>query len=67
MCSRQREGGCAVIEAVEFFPGLGGMASLAAQGLAVLSDLRHAFFELAFMHVLVTTRARQIVEVIGNL
>ena len=56
-----------MIEAVEFFPGLGGMASLAAQGLAVLPGLRHALFELVVMHVLVTTRARQIVEVIGNL
>ena len=66
MRSRQREGCCAVIKAVQFFPGLGGMASLATQRLSVLPDFSHPIFELVVMHVFVTTGAQQIVEAVGN-
>ena len=61
---RERRG--IVIEAVQFAPGLGGVASLAAHRLPVLAKLGHALLELSVMNVLVTGGAGEIVEVIRD-
>ena len=67
MRALQRERSRAVVKSVQFVPGLGGVASLATHGLAVLAQLGHALVELAFVDILVATGAGQIFEVIRNL
>ena len=56
----------AVIKAVQLFPRLSGVASLAAHRLPVLADLGHALLELSMMHVFMAAGARQVFKVVGN-
>ena len=65
--SHQWEGRGAVIEAVQFAPGLGVVAGLAPGGLAIGRDFDHAVVELAVVRILVAGFAGQILEVIGDL
>jgi len=67
MRARQRKRRRAVVKSVQFFPGLRGVAGLAAHRLSVLADLAHALLELTVVHVFMTGRARQVFKVVGNL
>ena len=65
--AHQREGRGAVIEAIQFAPGLGVVAGLASGGLAVGGDFDHAIVELAVVRILVAAFAGEILEVIRDL
>ena len=66
MCARQGERSRAVVKPIELAPGLGRVACLAPHRLAVLAQLPHALVELPLVHILVTTGAGQVFEVVRN-
>ena len=67
MRAGQRKRGSAVVKTVQFFPGLGRVAGLAAHRLSVLPGLGHPLLELPVMHVFMAGRTRQVFKVVRNL
>ena len=66
MRTRQREIRFGVIELHRIFPFLGGMAEQASNRLAALPRSGHALSELAFVNILMATRATQLNKVIDR-
>ena len=66
MRTRQREIRFGVIELRRIFPFLGGMAKQASNRFAARSQSGHALSELAFVYVLMATRATQLNKVIDR-
>lgn len=62
--SHQREGSLRMIEARQLFPGLGGMAGLAAGRHAIGPGLQHTILELPLMRIGVATGAGEFAPVI---
>lgn len=65
MRSCQREFRLRVVEARQLHPGFVGVASFASYGLSVLQAL-HALTKLPAVWILVTTRARHVLEVVQH-
>jgi len=66
MCSEQRELGFGMIERGKLLPRLGAMAGLATGGSFIGAELLHALLELAFMRIVVTTGAVQVLPAIDG-
>ena len=64
--SEERERSLGMIEARQFPPGLGRVASFASDWSSVGSHLQHAFLELAFVRISMATCAREILPVIDR-
>ena len=64
--SRQGERRLLVVEAREFLPRFGGVASFTAGGRSVGASLLHAFRKLPFVPIFMAGRAREIFPVIKD-
>ena len=63
---RKRECRLRVIEAGQFFPRLGGVASFAPGNTPIGPHLLHAVFELSLVRIRMTTRTIQVRPVVDN-
>lgn len=66
VCSKQRKFGLRMVEAIDVRPRPNRVARFAAKGRAVRSFASHILVEFAFVWVLVTGRARTVLEFEGE-